>query len=80
MKNWSIRYEQMIDLLYASTSVITGAERDSYMVLTQGGSPMLPGLLNDPNHEDMKRLVMGDAGLRAFIKQEKLHVAAEARG
>ena len=73
----SIEYRQkMIDLLHASTSVITGAVRDSYMVLTQGGSPTLPTLLNDRNHEDMKRLVMGDAGLKAFIKQENDNIIA----
>lgn len=73
----SLEYRQkMIDLLHASTSIITGAVRDSYMVLTQGGSPTLPALLNDPKHEDMKRLVMGDAGLKAFIKQENENIIA----
>lgn len=73
----SLEYRQkMIDMLHASTSVITGAVRDSYMVLTQGGSPTLPALLNDRNHEDMKRLVMGDAGLKAFIKQENDNIIA----
>lgn len=73
----SLEYRQkMIDLLHASTSVITGAVRDSYMVLTQGGSPTLPALLNDPKHEDMKRLVMGDARLKAFIKQENDNIIA----
>ena len=73
----SLEYRQkMIDLLHASTSIITGAVRDSYMVLTQGGSPTLSALLNDRNHEDMKRLVMGDAGLKAFIKQENDNIIA----
>ena len=73
----SLEYRQkMIDMLHASTSVITGAVRDSYMVLAQGGSPTLPTLLNDRNHEDMKRLVMGDAGLKAFIKQENDNIIA----
>ena len=73
----SIEYRQkMIDLLHASTSVITGAVRDSYMVLTQGGSPTLPALLNDPKHEEMKRLVTGNTGLKAFIKQENENIIA----
>ena len=68
--------QKMIKMLHASTSVITGAVRDSYMVLTQGGSPTLLALLNDRNHEDMKRLVMGDAGLKSFIKQENDNIIA----
>ena len=66
----------MIDLLHASTSIITSAVRDSYMVLTQGGSPTLPALLNDSSHAEMKRLVMGDTGLKAFIKHENDNILA----
>ena len=73
----SIEYrQQMIDLLHASTSVIIGAVRDSYMVLTQGGTPTLPHLLNDENHAEMKRLVTGNASLKAFIKQENDNILA----
>lgn len=73
----SIEYrQQMIDLLHASTSVIIGTVRDSYMVLTQGGTPMLPHLLNDENHAEMKRLVTGNASLKAFIKQENDNILA----
>lgn len=73
----SLEYrQQMIGLLHASTSIITGAVRDSYMVLTQGGSPTLPALLNDSNHREMKRLVTGNAGLKAFIKQENDNILA----
>lgn len=73
----SIEYRQkMIDLLHVSTSVITGAVRDSYMVLTQGGSLTLQALLNDSRHEDMKSLVMGNSGLKAFIKQENDNIIA----
>ena len=68
--------QQMIDYLHTSISVITGAVRDSYMVLTQGGSPTLPALLNDPKHKEMKSLVTGDAGLKAFIKQENDNIIA----
>lgn len=73
----SIEYRQkMIEMLHASVSIITGTVRDSYMVLTQGGKPTLPVLLNDSKHEDMKRLVMGDARLKAFIKQENDNILA----
>lgn len=73
----SIEYRQkMIEMLHASVSIITGTVRDSYMVLTQGGKPTLPVLLNDSKHEDIKRLVMGDARLKAFIKQENDNILA----
>lgn len=73
----SIEYrQQMIDLLHASTSVIIGAVRDSYIVLTQGGTPTLPHLLNDENHAEMKRLVTDNASLKAFIKQENENILA----
>lgn len=73
----SIEYrQQMIDLLHASTSVIIGAVRDSYMVLTQGGTPTLPLLLNDKNHAEMKRLVRENAPLKAFVKQENENILA----
>lgn len=68
--------QQMIDLLHTSTSIITGAVRDSYMVLTQGGTPTLPLLLNDKNHADMKRLVTENAVLKAFVKQENENILA----
>lgn len=66
----------MIELLHASVSVITGAVRDSYMVLTQGKEPTLPVLLNDKEHADMKRLVMGNAELKAFMKGENDNILA----
>ena len=73
----SLEYrQQMVDLLHASTSIITGVVRDSYMVLTQGGSPTLSTLLNDRSHLEMKRLVMGNAGLKTFIKQENDNILA----
>lgn len=68
--------QQMIDLLHTCTSVITGAVRDSYMVLTQGGTSTLPTLLNDCKHAGMKHLVMSNAGLKTFIKQEHYNILA----
>lgn len=68
--------QQMIDLLHANASIITGAVRDSYMVLTQGGTPTLPAILDDSSHAEMKRLVMSNARLKTFIKQENDNILA----
>lgn len=68
--------QQMIDYLHACTSVAIGVVRDSYVVLTQGGKPTLPNMLNDSNHEDMRRIVMGDARLKSFMKQENDNILA----
>ena len=74
-KNIEYRNE-VIELLHTSVSVITGTVRDSYMVLTQGAKPTLPNLLNDNEHTDMKRLVEGNAELKAFIKGENDNILA----
>ena len=63
-------------MLHTSVSVITGAVRDSYMVLTQGVKPTLLNLLNDKGHADMKQLVMDNAELKAFIKGESDNILA----
>lgn len=63
-------------MLHTSVSVITGAVRDSYMVLTQGVKPTLHNLLNDKGHADMKQLVMDNAELKAFIKGENDNILA----
>ena len=68
--------QQMIDYLHACTSVAIGAVRDSYVVLTQGGTPTLTNMLNDDNHNDMRRIVMGDARLKSFMKQENDNILA----
>ena len=67
---------QLRKLLHTSVSVITAAVRDSYMVLTQGAKPTLLNLLNDKEHADMKRLVKGNAELKAFIKGENDNMLA----
>lgn len=67
--NFAYRNE-VIELLHTSVSVITGAVRDSYMLLTQGIKPTLSRLLNDKEHAEMKRLVMGNTALKAFVKAE----------
>lgn len=66
--------KEVIGLLHTSVSVITGAVRDSYMVLTQGAKPTLPNLLNDKEHAEMKRIVMDNACLKAFIKGESNNI------
>lgn len=74
-KNIEYRNE-VIELLHTCVSVITGAVRDSYMLLTQGKKPTLPTLLNDKEHAEMKRIVMGNAELKAFIKGENDNILA----
>lgn len=74
-KNTECRSE-VIEMLHASVSVIIGAVRDSYMVLTQGKKPTLSILLNDKEHADMRRLVMSNAELKAFIKGENDNILA----
>ena len=63
-------------MLHTSVSVITGTVRDSYLVLPQGAKPTLPNLFNYNEHADMKRLVEGNAELKAFIKRENDNILA----
>ena len=74
-KNIAYRNE-VIEMLHTSVSVIIGAVRDSYMVLTQGKKPTLSVLLNDKEHADMKRLVMGNVEIKAFINGENDNILA----
>lgn len=46
------------------------------MLLTQGKKPTLPILLNDKEHADMKRIVLDNAELKAFIKGENDNILA----
>lgn len=74
-KNENYR-KQVIDLFHVSISIIIGAVRDSYMLLTQGATPTLPALLNDKDHANMKRLVMSETSLKQFIQQENNSILA----
>lgn len=65
---------KMIEMLHAATSIIIGSVRDSYMLLTQGKSPTLPALLNDKDHKQMKKLVMGETSVMEFIRQENNNI------
>lgn len=73
----NIEYRQaMIELFHTITTVTIGAVRDSYVVLTQGGEPTLPKLLNDEMHVDMKRIVKENSGIKDFLMQEKNNIIA----
>lgn len=58
--------KQAIEKIETALTIIVGATRDSYMLLTQGKSPMLNSLLNDK----MKAVVEQDKVLKDFVKQE----------
>lgn len=58
--------KQAIEKIETALTVIVGATRDSYMLLTQGKSPKLNSLLNDK----MKAVVEQDKALKDFVKQE----------
>lgn len=59
-------FKQAIEKIETALTVIVGATRDSYMLLTQGKAPMLNSLLD----EKKKAVVEQDKALRAFVKQE----------
>lgn len=60
----------MIDKFHSAVSVITGVVRDSYVTLTQGGTPTLSHWLNDGKHSEMKELLKREDGMKNFILQE----------
>lgn len=68
--------EFMMQKMRASVSVITGAVRDSYMMLTQGKAPTLPNWLNDENHHEMKQIISEDMGIKLFLKRESKGIIA----
>ena len=59
-------FKQAIEKIETALTVIVGATRDSYMLLTQGKSPMLNSLLDDKK----KAILEHDKALKAFVKQE----------
>ena len=67
---------EVIEKLHASVSIIIGAVRDSYMLLTQGTKPTLPKLLNDANHQTMKGIANKEHGIKGFIQQESKNILA----
>lgn len=58
--------KQAIEKIETALTVIVGATRDSYMLLTQGKTPMLNTLLD----EKKKAIVEKDKTLKAFVKRE----------
>ena len=58
----------------AAVSIIMGCVRDSYIMLTQGGSPTLPIWLNDREHTEIKQLVSKDERMKSFIRQENIAI------
>lgn len=65
---------KVIGLLHTSISIITGAVRDSYMLLTQGKVPTLNNWLNDGNHKEMKAIVNEQQEMKQFIRQENKNI------
>lgn len=59
-------FKKAIEKIETALTVIVGATRDSYMLLTQGKSPMLNSLLDDKK----KAIVKQDKALKVFVKQE----------
>lgn len=59
-------FKQAIEKIETALTVIVGTTRDSYMLLTQGKTPMLNTLLD----EKKKAIVEKDKTLKAFVKQE----------
>lgn len=66
----------MMNKFHAAVSVITGAVRDSYMMLTQGKAPTMAHWLNDEAHSEMKRLVSEDRGIKMFVNKENNNIIA----
>ncbi|MBP3471472.1 MAG: hypothetical protein J6K41_04460 [Paraprevotella sp.] len=66
--------QEVIEIIHASISIITGAVRDSYMLLTQGKAPTLPVWLNDNKHQDMKMIVKSEDGIQRFMQQERENI------
>lgn len=59
-------FKQAIEKIETALTVIIGATRDSYMLLTQGKATMLGNLLDDRK----KAIIDKDEALRVFVKQE----------
>jgi len=55
-----------IERIETALTIIIGATRDSYMLLTQGKAPMLNSILD----EREEAIIRNDNVLRTFVKQE----------
>ena len=63
-----------MEKLHTAVSIITGALRDSYMLLTQGKTPTLSSWLNDGQHQSMKEIVNEERGIHNFLLQESKNI------
>lgn len=61
---------EVIEKLHYTTSIVTGAIRDQYAMLTWGKEPVLNALLDAPGNERMKQYVLNNKGIKNFLRQE----------
>lgn len=61
---------KMVEKLHYTISIITGAIRDQYAMLTWGNLPILPNLLQKEGNENMKRYALENKGIYNFLQQE----------
>ena len=66
--------DEVIEKMHTAVSIITGAVRDSYMLLTQGKTPTLSSWLNDGQHQSMKEIVNEERGIHNFLLQESKNI------
>lgn len=62
---------RQIDLFHSAVSTITGAVRDSYMLLTEGKQPTLHLMLADAGHSKMRQNVIENQQLLDFVRSEQ---------
>lgn len=72
--------EEMIEKIHSSISIIVGAVRDSYMLITQGAHPTLPIWINDNKHQNMKKIASQELGIQRFIESEKRNILESLDG
>lgn len=70
----NIYRDEVIGKIHAAISVITGAVRDSYMLLTQGKTPTLSSWLNDKLHQPMRDIVNKEREIHNFLQQESKNI------
>lgn len=66
--------KEVIEKMHAAVSIITGAVRDSYMLLTQGKTPTLSTWLSDSKHQSMRIIAHRERGIQRFIQQESNNI------
>lgn len=66
--------DEVVEIMRSAVSIITGAVRDSYMLLTQGKTPTLSLWLNDEKHQPMRMIVNKESEIQNFIYQERKNI------